>query len=62
MSEFHNINKNLNYTCLEYLHKVESIKSKLEFNFNYKIYEIFFSNKVMNVFYIKYDKILKLKN
>ena len=39
MSEFHNIKQDPKDTCVEYLHKIESIKDELELNFNYKINE-----------------------
>ena len=53
MSEFHNIKQDPNDTCIEYLHKVEDIKSKLEFNFNYKIDEIILVNKVINDLFMR---------
>ena len=53
MSEFHNIKKDPNDTFIEYIHKVEYIKSKLEFIFNYNIDEIILVNKVINDFCMK---------
>ena len=61
MSEFHNIKQDPNDTCIEYLHKVEDIKSKLEFNFNYKIDEIILVNKVINDFLWEMLMILNIK-
>ena len=49
MSDFHNIKQDPKDTCVEYLHKIESIRDELELNFNYKIYEsIIYVNKVIN--------------
>ena len=48
MSEFHNIKQDPKDTCVEYLHKIESIKDELQINFNYKIYESILVNKVIN--------------
>ena len=53
MSEFHNIKQDPNDTCIEYLNIVESIKNKLEFNFNYNIDETILVNKVINDLLIK---------
>ena len=50
MSEFHNIKQDPNDTCIEYLHKVEDDKIKLQFNFNCKIDEIILANKFINYF------------
>jgi len=48
MSEFHNIKQDPKDTCVEYLHKIESIKDELQINFNYKIDESILVNKVIN--------------
>ena len=48
MSDFHNIKQDPKDTCVEYLHKIESIKDELELNFNYKIDESIYVNKVIN--------------
>ena len=48
MSDFHNIKQDPKDTCVEYLHKIESIRDELELNFNYKIDESIYVNKVIN--------------
>ena len=48
MSDFHNIKQDPKDTCVEYLHKIESIKDELELNFNYKIDESIYVNNVVN--------------
>ena len=48
MSYFHNIKQDPKDTCVEYLHKIDSIKDELELNFNYKIDESIYVNKVIN--------------
>ena len=47
MSEFHSIKQDPNDTCIEYLNIVESIKNKLEFNFNYNIDETILVKKLL---------------
>ena len=63
MSDFHNIKQDPKDTCVEYLHKIESIKDELELNFNYKIDESIYVNKVINDLLMKYidDANFKIK-